>query len=43
MPEVTDLPPAELLLAWDERRTTTLSETFVRLCAQIIAGRAAVA
>lgn len=43
MPEVTDLPPAELLLTWDERRTTTLSEAFVRLCAQIIAERAAAA
>ena len=43
MPEVADLPPADLMLVWDERRTTTLSETFVRLCAQIIADRAAVA
>jgi DNA-binding transcriptional LysR family regulator len=43
MPEVADVPPAELLLAWDERRTTTLSETFVRLCAEIVADRAAVA
>jgi DNA-binding transcriptional LysR family regulator len=43
MPEVADLPPADLVLAWDERRTTTLSETFVRLCAQVIADRAAVA
>jgi hypothetical protein len=43
MPEVADLPPANLVLAWDERRTTTLSETFVRLCAQVIADRAAVA
>ncbi|HEY0811796.1 MAG TPA: LysR substrate-binding domain-containing protein [Pseudonocardia sp.] len=43
MPEVTDLPPAELVLAWDERRMTTLSETFVRLCAEIVADRAAVA
>jgi DNA-binding transcriptional LysR family regulator len=36
MLEVTDLSPAELVLAWHERHCPPLLETFVRLCADVV-------
>jgi DNA-binding transcriptional LysR family regulator len=35
MLKVTDLSPAELVLAWHERHCPPLLETFVRLCAEV--------
>jgi DNA-binding transcriptional LysR family regulator len=36
MLEVTDLSPAELVLAWHERHCPPLLETFARLCAEVV-------
>jgi DNA-binding transcriptional LysR family regulator len=41
MPEVTDIGPSQLLLAWDERNLSPLAATVVQLCAQIVTDRAA--
>jgi hypothetical protein len=32
---VRDLPPSELVLAWNERNCPPLLETFTQLCAQV--------
>jgi DNA-binding transcriptional LysR family regulator len=40
---VHDLGPSELVLAWDERRSRPLVETFARLCADVASGAADVA
>jgi len=37
MPEVSDIGPAELVLAWDERRLSPLADTVARLCAELVA------
>jgi DNA-binding transcriptional LysR family regulator len=37
MPEVSDLPPAELVLAWHERRVSPLTEAIARACAEVVA------
>jgi DNA-binding transcriptional LysR family regulator len=37
---VHDLGPSELVLAWDERRSRPLVETFARLCADVASGTA---
>lgn len=38
MPEVSDIGPSELVLAWDERRLSPLAQTVARLCAELVAG-----
>jgi hypothetical protein len=39
MVPVEDLAPAELVLAWQERRCPPLLEAFTRLCADVVKGR----
>jgi DNA-binding transcriptional LysR family regulator len=41
MLEVTDLSPAELVLAWHERHCPPLLERFVALCAEVVGGEPA--
>ena len=36
MPTVTDLPPSELVLAWNERHRPPLLELFVTLCQEVV-------
>ena len=40
MPEVTDIGPSELVLAWHERQRPPLLDAFVATCQEVLAGEA---